>query len=112
MKRPTATIMVYYFSSNTVSPAAFIYVGKDKVESAFGPSVFLSLFLRILLVRVNFSSPCLLSQGFRVLICFFLAFLALRSSSYHPPRSTPGLCDALFKIVRGEPDANFVAAAA
>lgn len=25
--------MVYYFSSNTVSPAAFIYVGKDKVES-------------------------------------------------------------------------------
>jgi hypothetical protein len=26
--------MVYYFSSNTTSPAAFIYVGKDKVESA------------------------------------------------------------------------------
>ncbi|KAF2129649.1 DUF814-domain-containing protein [Dothidotthia symphoricarpi CBS 119687] len=25
--------MVYYFSSNTVSPAAFIYVGKDKVEN-------------------------------------------------------------------------------
>jgi hypothetical protein len=25
--------MVYYFSSNTVSPAAHIYVGKDKVES-------------------------------------------------------------------------------
>ena len=25
--------MVYYFSSNTVSPSAFIYVGKDKVES-------------------------------------------------------------------------------
>jgi hypothetical protein len=25
--------MVYYFTSNTVSPAAFIYVGKDKVES-------------------------------------------------------------------------------
>lgn len=25
--------MVYYFSSNTTSPAAFIYVGKDKVES-------------------------------------------------------------------------------
>ncbi|KAI9854097.1 MAG: hypothetical protein M1824_000609 [Vezdaea acicularis] len=24
--------MVYYFSSNTVTPAAFIYVGKDKVE--------------------------------------------------------------------------------
>jgi hypothetical protein len=26
--------MVYYFSSNTTSPSAFIYVGKDKVESA------------------------------------------------------------------------------
>jgi len=25
--------MVYYFNSNTVTPAAFIYVGKDKVES-------------------------------------------------------------------------------
>ena len=25
--------MVYYFTSNTVSPAAFVYVGKDKVES-------------------------------------------------------------------------------
>jgi hypothetical protein len=25
--------MVYYFTSATVSPAAFIYVGKDKVES-------------------------------------------------------------------------------
>ncbi|KAL5374181.1 Coiled-coil domain-containing protein 25, variant 2 [Paraphaeosphaeria minitans] len=25
--------MVYYFSSNTVSPAAFVYVGKDKVEN-------------------------------------------------------------------------------
>ncbi|KAH8728829.1 hypothetical protein GQ44DRAFT_757224 [Phaeosphaeriaceae sp. PMI808] len=25
--------MVYYFSSNTTSPAAFIYVGKDKVEN-------------------------------------------------------------------------------
>ncbi|KAF1955985.1 DUF814-domain-containing protein [Byssothecium circinans] len=25
--------MVYYFSSNTVSPSAFIYVGKDKVEN-------------------------------------------------------------------------------
>lgn len=29
----TSTTMVYYFTSNTVSPAAFIYVGKDKVES-------------------------------------------------------------------------------
>lgn len=25
--------MVYYFTSNVVSPAAFIYVGKDKFES-------------------------------------------------------------------------------
>ncbi|KAF2682147.1 DUF814-domain-containing protein [Lentithecium fluviatile CBS 122367] len=25
--------MVYYFSSNTVSPAAYIYMGKDKVEN-------------------------------------------------------------------------------
>jgi hypothetical protein len=25
--------MVFYFTSNTVSPSAFIYVGKDKVES-------------------------------------------------------------------------------
>lgn len=25
--------MVFYFTSNVVSPAAFIYVGKDKVES-------------------------------------------------------------------------------
>lgn len=25
--------MVYYFTSNVVSPPAFIYVGKDKVES-------------------------------------------------------------------------------
>lgn len=25
--------MVYYFTSNTVTPAAYIYVGKDKVES-------------------------------------------------------------------------------
>jgi hypothetical protein len=27
--------MVYYFSSNIVTPAAYIYVGKDKVESKF-----------------------------------------------------------------------------
>jgi hypothetical protein len=27
------SIMVYYFTSNTVTPSAFIYVGKDKVES-------------------------------------------------------------------------------
>ena len=26
--------MVYYFKSNIVKPAAYIYVGKDKVESA------------------------------------------------------------------------------
>jgi hypothetical protein len=25
--------MVYYFTSSVVSPEAFIYVGKDKVES-------------------------------------------------------------------------------
>ena len=25
--------MVFYFTSNVVSPSAFIYVGKDKVES-------------------------------------------------------------------------------
>lgn len=25
--------MVYYFTSNVVKPAAFIYVGKDKFES-------------------------------------------------------------------------------
>jgi hypothetical protein len=25
--------MVYYFQSNVVDPPAFIYVGKDKVES-------------------------------------------------------------------------------
>jgi hypothetical protein len=27
--------MVYYFTSSAVSPAAYIYVGKDKVESTF-----------------------------------------------------------------------------
>jgi hypothetical protein len=27
--------MVYYFTSSAVSPAAHIYVGKDKVESMF-----------------------------------------------------------------------------
>lgn len=27
--------MVYYFTSNVVDPPAFIYVGKDKVESQF-----------------------------------------------------------------------------
>jgi hypothetical protein len=27
------TKMVYYFTSNVVDPPAFIYVGKDKVES-------------------------------------------------------------------------------
>ena len=26
--------MVYYFTSNIVKPSAYIYVGKDKVESA------------------------------------------------------------------------------
>jgi hypothetical protein len=32
-KYQSTVTMVYYFTSNTVSPAAFIYVGKDKVES-------------------------------------------------------------------------------
>lgn len=27
--------MVYYFTSSVVSPEAFIYVGKDKVESEY-----------------------------------------------------------------------------
>lgn len=27
--------MVYYFTSNVVSPAAYVYVGKDKYESAW-----------------------------------------------------------------------------
>ena len=27
--------MVYYFTSNVVEPSAFIYVGKDKVESKY-----------------------------------------------------------------------------
>ena len=30
---PAFLKMVYYFTSNTVTPSAFIYVGKDKVES-------------------------------------------------------------------------------
>jgi len=30
--------MVYYFTSTVVSPPAFIYVGKDKVESMICPS--------------------------------------------------------------------------
>ena len=33
MEHLQAAKMVYYFTSNTVSPDAFIYVGKDKVES-------------------------------------------------------------------------------
>jgi hypothetical protein len=32
---PAFLKMVYYFTSNTVTPSAFIYVGKDKVESLF-----------------------------------------------------------------------------
>lgn len=28
--------MVYYFTSNVVTPAAYVYVGKDKFESGFG----------------------------------------------------------------------------
>jgi len=30
---PVPAKMVYYFKSNVVDPPAFIYVGKDKVES-------------------------------------------------------------------------------
>jgi len=30
--------MVYYFTSNIVKPSAYIYVGKDKVESAIPAS--------------------------------------------------------------------------
>lgn len=32
--------MVYYFTSNVVSPSAFIYVGKDKFESASPAAAF------------------------------------------------------------------------
>jgi hypothetical protein len=31
--------MVYYFTSSVVDPAAFIYVGKDKVESGAFPAL-------------------------------------------------------------------------
>jgi hypothetical protein len=36
--------MVYYFTSNVVEPAGFIYVGKDKFESKFAhvPALLLS----------------------------------------------------------------------
>jgi hypothetical protein len=33
--------MVYYFTSNAVSPSAFIYVGKDKFESMLPIDYFL-----------------------------------------------------------------------
>jgi hypothetical protein len=32
--------MVYYFTSNVVEPAGFIYVGKDKYESEFAIHLF------------------------------------------------------------------------
>ena len=32
-KRDPGSKMVYYFTSNVVTPSAFIFVGKDKVES-------------------------------------------------------------------------------
>lgn len=35
--------MVYYFTSNTVTPSAYVYVGKDKVESEFILAFFLAL---------------------------------------------------------------------
>jgi hypothetical protein len=34
--------MVFYFTSAVVKPAAYIYVGKDKVESATSASIDLS----------------------------------------------------------------------
>lgn len=34
--------MVYYFTSNVVEPAGFIYVGKDKFESEFARASTLS----------------------------------------------------------------------
>ena len=34
--RASASEMVFYFKSTVVDPAAFIYVGKDKVESKSG----------------------------------------------------------------------------
>jgi hypothetical protein len=34
----TTVTMVYYFTSNAVKPSAYIYVGKDKVESAIPAS--------------------------------------------------------------------------
>lgn len=37
--RVEATNMVFYFTSNVVSPAAYIYMGKDKVESKEHPSL-------------------------------------------------------------------------
>jgi hypothetical protein len=33
-KSVATSAMVYYFTSNVVSPSGFIYVGKDKFESA------------------------------------------------------------------------------
>jgi hypothetical protein len=47
--------MVYYFTSNTVSPAAFIYVGKDKVESQSAYSSPLEVSFRILAVHSTFA---------------------------------------------------------
>lgn len=35
--------MVYYFTSNVVEPAGFIYVGKDKFESEFASCYIRSL---------------------------------------------------------------------
>lgn len=34
--------MVYYFKSTVVDPPAFIYVGKDKVESEYSPTLLCS----------------------------------------------------------------------
>ena len=46
--------MVYYFTSNVVEPAGFIYVGKDKFESEFSLSaeVFPHLLRRKLMIWI------------------------------------------------------------
>ena len=43
--------MVYYFDSNEVTPAAVIYVGKDKFESLSPSVLHISECLRVLLIQ-------------------------------------------------------------
>ena len=45
--------MVYYFTSNVVDPAAFIYVGKDKVESKNLAEINMSCPLTLLEMRIS-----------------------------------------------------------